>query len=85
MFNPISSNCVLTSNEITVYPNPSYAGEPITITGQYTTIKISDILGRDVAVKIDGANIIGLSSGIYIIQVDGIFMVKLIVKSIPQP
>lgn len=81
IFGIYSSTCNLTSSEINIWPNPAQANGEIHIVGDVTEIKIYDIIGKEVQFKLSDDNTIqGLSSGMYIIIVNGIRTFKLVVN-----
>jgi len=58
------------NNEVNIGPNPSIEGQPITIFGEYDNIIIKDMLGRIIRTDIIDNQILGLESGVYIIEID---------------
>jgi len=78
VFQVESVNC----NVIGVYliPNPSNRGNEVKIVGEYSSIVISDMIGRDVKAKVENNEIKDLLPGMYIVVVDNKYKFKLIVK-----
>lgn len=75
--NSISINC--TQNRIKIYPNPSYVGDEIFIYGSYSKIKIYNSLGIEIKNMIIDNIIYGLPHGVYTVEVDNSYKIKLIV------
>jgi len=74
-------NCELTLSDIYIWPNPVQNNGDIHIIGNVSEINIYDITGREVPFKLKADNTIGeLSSGLYVIIVNGINTFKLIVN-----
>ena len=69
-----------TLSNVEIYPNPSVEGEYLSIKGKYESIKIYDIIGKEINCLIDNNKIYGLSSGIYFIIIDELSKIKVIVK-----
>jgi len=68
-------------SKIEIYPNPAINNDKVFIKGDYDTIQIFDMAGREIYAKIAENKIIGLSTGMYIIVIDNIYKIKLIIKS----
>lgn len=80
-FGPYSLNCNISSKAINLWPNPAQSNENINIVGSVAEIKIYDIIGKEVSFGLKENNTIyGLSSGLYVVVVNGINTFKLIVK-----
>lgn len=77
-FDAISVNCNLIL-DINISPNPSIVGQYMTISGDVYSIKIYDILGREVNAQIINNQIFGINSGIYIVYLNGKLQVKIII------
>jgi hypothetical protein len=73
-------SCSSEDDLIVVSPNPVNENEIVKIKGNIETIKIYDILGKEINAQIIENKIYGLNSGIYIIIVNNQYRVKLIVK-----
>lgn len=77
-----SSTCDFTSDIIEIYPNPVNEGEPLFIISddEIKSIQVTDLLGRDAVCTFENGNVKGLSSGVYLMIVDGVKKFKIIVK-----
>lgn len=71
-------NCLIVTTNKVIYPNPSNG--TVFIKGSYETIQVFDMLGREIIVTVNGDSIYGLSTGFYIVIIDGKYKVKLIIK-----
>jgi len=66
---------------VSLSPNPANENEPININGgEFKTIQIYDMLGKEIYIEIVNNQIIGLSEGMYIVIIDNHFRFKLIIK-----
>ena len=68
----------ISRNKVSLYPNPSNG--IVNISGEYENIEVYDILGKKVQIDIEGRQIIGLSSGVYIVKIDEQNPIKLFIE-----
>jgi len=71
-------SCEVNNNHIKLYPNPSDGN--VYIDGDFHTIQIYDMLGKEIVVKIIDNQIIDLATGFYVVVVNNHYKVKLIIK-----
>jgi len=77
---PIVVKCNSMTNNVLVSPNPAKVNEPITIFGNFQTLKVNNVLGSDIKAKIEGNKILGLPKGVYFIVIDGYYTTKIVVQ-----
>ena len=67
-----------TKREVSIYPNPSDGD--VTINGDFNTIMVYDMVGREVQVELVDNRLSGISSGVYIVIIDGYYKFKLFIE-----
>ena len=82
LFGVYYSLCETTTGIVEVYPNPSIEGEPIKIESKtdILTVNVYDLLGREIKSIYSNGILTGLSSGAYIVNINGSRIIKVIVK-----
>ncbi|MCD6366454.1 MAG: T9SS type A sorting domain-containing protein, partial [Bacteroidales bacterium] len=77
---PIAVACNSFTNNILISPNPAKANEPITVFGNFKTLKVKSVLGSYIKAKIEGNKILGLPKGVYFIIIDEYYTSKIVVQ-----
>jgi len=65
---------------VSLSPNPSNENDAVDINGDFKTVQIYDMIGREIEAKILEHKIIGLNAGMYIVIIDNHYKFKLIIK-----
>ncbi len=73
-------SCGGNESEILVVPNPTTEEVGFTVIGDYNTIKVYDITGRELDIQLIDDRVIGLNSGVFIVVIDNKSKTKLIIK-----
>jgi hypothetical protein len=75
--NSINVDCG--EKSIRIYPNPTKQGEEIIIDGEYSFISIRNIYGTEIKTMTEGDRILDLPQGVYTVEIDHSYKIKLIV------
>lgn len=78
--NVVAAACNNPQNSILIQPNPAAENVEVMIYGDYHHYSITDMLGQIIAVNQTARTIKGLKSGVYVINFDDLYKIKLVIN-----